>query len=122
MAASFNKIFGKESQPKSQDIDVLWQLIEQNYGRRVLPKLLSYINERQVHPARWIKAIQQTSVPMYFVNGVQDPISEQHMLDHYNQIIPNPRSTALYVGHYPQLEAPKLVLNLYRQFLNDLVL
>jgi pimeloyl-ACP methyl ester carboxylesterase len=120
LATSFSKIFGKDSQPKSQDIDLLWQLIEHNHGRRVLPKLLSYINERQVHSARWIKSMQQASVPLYFINGVQDPISGQHMLDHYKKIIPNPRTTALDVGHYPHLEAPQAVLDLYLQFLVSL--
>ena len=57
-----------------------------------------------------------TSVPLYFINGVHDPISGQHMLDHYIDIIPKPRTTALDVGHYPQLEAPQEVLALYQVF------
>lgn len=61
-----------------------------------------------------------TTAPLYFINGVHDPISGQHMLDHYIDIIPNPRTTALNVGHYPQLEAPQDVLSLYLDFLCEL--
>jgi pimeloyl-ACP methyl ester carboxylesterase len=61
-----------------------------------------------------------TTVPLYFINGTQDPISGQHMLDYYIDIIPNPRTTALDVGHYPQLEAPDEVLALYQDFLGDI--
>jgi pimeloyl-ACP methyl ester carboxylesterase len=116
----FNKIFAVNSQPCTHEIDILWQLIEHNNGQRVLPKLLSYIDERNQHGKRWIESMISTIVPLYFINGVHDPISGQHMLDHYIDIIPQPRSTALDVGHYPQLEAPEKVLSLYRIFLTEI--
>jgi pimeloyl-ACP methyl ester carboxylesterase len=116
----FNKIFAVNSQPSTHEIDILWQLIEHNNGQRVLPKLLSYIDERNQHGKRWIESMISTIVPLYFINGVHDPISGQHMLDHYIDIIPQPRSTALDVGHYPQLEAPEKVLSLYRIFLTEI--
>jgi pimeloyl-ACP methyl ester carboxylesterase len=117
----FNKIFGPKSQPSDYEIDTLWQLIEHNDGKRVLPKLLSYIDERSQHTKRWVQSMISTTVPLYFINGVQDPISGQHMLDYYIDIIPNARTTALDVGHYPQLEAPKEVLALYQSFLNQVI-
>lgn len=117
LTKSFTKIFGKETPPESQDIDILWKLLEHNNGMRVIPRLLSYIDERSVHSERWKKAMVETSIPLYFINGVQDPISGQHMLDYYRQIIPNPHTTALDVGHYPQIEAPQQVLNLFSDFL-----
>lgn len=116
----FNKIFAANSQPSTEDIDILWQLIAHNNGKRVLPKLLSYIDERHQHGKRWIASMISTTAPLYFINGVHDPISGQHMLDHYIDIIPNPRTTALNVGHYPQLEAPQDVLSLYLDFLCEL--
>lgn len=120
LAKSFQKIFGKYTQPKQQELDLLWQLIEFKKGKAVLPKILAYIDERKVHGERWKKAMIDTTIPMYFINGVQDPISGQHMLDYYIDIIPNPRTTALDVGHYPQLEAPETVLSLYVEFLESI--
>jgi pimeloyl-ACP methyl ester carboxylesterase len=86
----------------------------------VLPALLTYIDERGVNAQRWLGSMQKTGVPLYFINGVHDPISGQHMLDRYIEIIPNPRTSALNVGHYPQIEAPDQVLALYSQFLDDI--
>lgn len=120
LTTSFQKIFGKHTQAKQQELDLLWQLIEFNNGKKILPKILAYIDERKVHGERWKKAMIDTMIPMYFINGVQDPISGQHMLDHYIDIIPNPRTTALDVGHYPQLEAPEIVLSLYIEFLDSI--
>jgi pimeloyl-ACP methyl ester carboxylesterase len=117
----FNKIFAANSQPNKEEIDILWQLIEHNNGKRVLPKLLSYIDERSLHGNRWVSSMIATTVPMYFINGVHDPISGQHMLDHYIDIIPEARTTALDVGHYPQLEAPQEVLDLYEVFLSEII-
>ncbi|MFB1037507.1 MAG: alpha/beta hydrolase, partial [Sinobacterium sp.] len=68
-----------------------------------------------------VQSMISTVVPLYFINGVHDPISGQHMLDHYIEIIPNARTTALDVGHYPQLEAPQEVLTLYQEFLTEVI-
>lgn len=121
LARGFNKIFAANSQPKHHEIETLWQLIEHNKGKKVLPQLLSYIDERNQHGKRWVQSMISTKVPLYFINGVHDPISGQHMLDHYLDIIPSPRTTALAVGHYPQLEAPQDVLILYRDFLTEVI-
>ena len=121
LARGFNKIFAANSQPSADEINIFWQLIEHNKGKKVLPKLLSYIDERNQHGKRWVQSMISTVVPLYFINGVHDPISGQHMLDHYIDIMPNPRTTALDVGHYPQLEAPQEVLALYRDFLTDVI-
>jgi pimeloyl-ACP methyl ester carboxylesterase len=117
LSKSFSEIFGKDTPPEPQDIDILWKLLEHNKGMRVIPKLLTYIDERSVHGERWKKAMIETSIPLYFINGVQDPISGQHMLDYYREVIPNPQTAALNVGHYPQIEAPQQVLTLYNEFL-----
>ncbi|WP_293747030.1 alpha/beta hydrolase [uncultured Paraglaciecola sp.] len=121
LSKGFNKIFAKHSPPSALEIDTLWQLIEHNNGKKVLPKLLSYIDERSQHGQRWVESMISTSVPLYFINGIHDPISGQHMLDHYIDIIPKSKTTALDVGHYPQLEAPKEVLALYQTFLNEVI-
>jgi pimeloyl-ACP methyl ester carboxylesterase len=120
LSRGFNKIFAANSQPNEHEIDTLWQLLEHNNGKKVLPKLLSYIDERSQHGKRWVESMISNVVPLYFINGVHDPISGQHMLDHYIDIIPHPRTTALDVGHYPQLEAPEKVLSLYRTFLIEI--
>ena len=116
---SFLKIFGDKTPPSDHEIEVLWELMEYKNGTQVLHYLLSYIDERSVHRSRWVQAMQKTRVPLYFINGTQDPISGLHMLEQYRELIPKPRTTALDVGHYPQLEAPQLVLEAFRAFLEQ---
>ena len=116
---SFLKIFGDKTPPSNYEIEVLWELLEYKKGTQVLHDLLSYIDERSQHRTRWVQAMQQTRVPLHFINGVQDPISGLHMLEQYQELIPNPQTTALDVGHYPQLEAPNLVLDAYTTFIEQ---
>lgn len=114
---SFSKIFGAQTPPKNAEIDAIWALLEHNQGVRVLPAMLKYIDERRRHRDRWLLAMQQTSTPMQFINGVQDPISGKHMMERYKELIPQPQTHPLPVGHYPQLEAPQEVLSLVEDFL-----
>ena len=114
---SFYKIFGNNTPPMQQEIDITWQLLRHNDGHLVVPDLLRYIDERKAWGERWVSAMINSAIPLYFINGVQDPISGRHMLDHYIKVIPDAQTAVLDVGHYPQLEAPDEVLRIYREFL-----
>lgn len=114
----FTRIFASESPPKDAEIDAVWTLLCENDGRRVLPALLRYIDERPVHRDRWVAAMQETSTPLQFINGIEDPISGEHMLARYRELVPNPQTYPLALGHYPQLEGPDRVLALFEMILS----
>ncbi len=109
LAASFAKIFGPNTPPSAQLIDDLWQLLNTHDGRRVIPSLLRYLDERHQYAQRWRDALVMTHSQLAFINGVRDPISGQHMLDEFSRVVPHAKTFALDVGHYPQLEAPEAV-------------
>ena len=115
---SFYKIFGNNTPPMQPEIDMTWQLLQHNNGHLVIPDILRYIDERKAWSERWVSAMINAAIPLYFINGVQDPISGRHMLDHYIKVIPDAQTAVLDVGHYPQLEAPDEVLRIYRAFLS----
>ncbi|WP_371195855.1 alpha/beta fold hydrolase [Glaciecola sp. SC05] len=115
---SFIKIFGKQSPPAPHEIDTLWRLLKFKEGNLVLPSLLDYLDERVLYRDRWVKSMQSTKVPLAFVNGVQDPISGNHMLNRFKELLPDSAVQALEVGHYPQLEAKQAVTDLIRQFVS----
>jgi len=117
---SFNKIFGNNTPPMQQEIDMTWQLLKHNDGHLVVPDILRYIDERSKWGERWVEAMITSTVPLYFINGIQDPISGRHMLDRYIEVIPDAQTSLLDVGHYPQLEAPGEVLSIYRDFLHGI--
>ncbi|WJG08294.1 alpha/beta hydrolase [Aliiglaciecola sp. LCG003] len=117
---SFNNIFGKQTPLKAAEIDVLWQLLTHNNGIRILPAMLKYIDERKVNRDRWVEAMQLSKVPLHFINGVQDPISGQHMVERYQQLLDKADCACLPCGHYPHLEMPEKVLECYLTFRQSL--
>ena len=106
---SFSKIFGPNTPPSDTIIDDLWNLLLTHEGRRVIPDILGYIDERAVFAQRWQDALVNSKIPLAFINGVHDPISGQHMLDEFMRLLPEAKTFALDVGHYPQIEAPEKV-------------
>jgi pimeloyl-ACP methyl ester carboxylesterase len=88
-----------------------WQLLIRADGRRILPKLIRYMDERRRHRARWVGALQRTTVPVRVIDGLEDPISGAHMVARYRELILDPDVIGLPgVGHYPQVEAPEEVV------------
>jgi pimeloyl-ACP methyl ester carboxylesterase len=106
---SFKKIFGRDSQPSAEDIDVLWSLLQVHNGMKAMPSILAYIKERSVYRDQWVNAMEANQHKIGFVNGIQDPISGLHMLDQFKRLLPKAANMPLDVGHYPQIEAPELI-------------
>lgn len=110
LAKNFNAIFGPETPPSASEINQFWELIAYQQGQKNFHKLIRYITERRTFRARWVGALQNSPIPIRFVNGPEDPISGIHMAERYRAIIPNPDVVFLdNIGHYPQIEAPELV-------------
>lgn len=117
LAKNFKKVFGKHTQPTEKELDHFWSLISYNNGKLVIPKLIKYIKERNLHKARWFEALQDSSIPKRLINGGADPISGKHMAMHYKKVVPDADVIILdEIGHYPQTEAPDEVLKHYFEF------
>lgn len=114
---SFSAVFGSNTQPGVQDLSDFWHLITLNNGHRLAHRLLQYIPERRKNRERWLKAMQQTRIPMRLIDGVDDPVSGQHLLERYRELIPDADAIELDgIGHYPQVEAPGAVLAAFLDF------
>ena len=117
MASTFSRVFGANTQPSEQELDAFWTMIAANDGPAVMHRLIRYMAERPVHRERWVTAMQNTRVPLRVIDGAEDPISGAHMVERYRELIPNPDTVLLRgIGHYPQVEAPELVLDHYLAF------
>lgn len=114
---SFSSIFGRLSQPNSEELDEFWSLIETNHGQAVMHKLIGYMEERRRFRERWVGALVNAKIPLRHINGVDDPISGGHVADRYTELVPHPDVVRLEkVGHYPQVEAPALVYEALMEF------
>lgn len=111
------RVFGTDYPPTEEFITDSWQLLADNNGRAMIPNLIRYVTERKVNRERWVGAMQQASIPLRLINGVQDPVSGIHAAEHYQKIIPLPDVVLLEkAGHYPHVETPQLVLHAFLAF------
>ncbi|MGH8051368.1 MAG: alpha/beta fold hydrolase [Arenimonas sp.] len=114
---SFSAVFGSNTQPSAEDLSDFWHLIAINNGHRLAHRLLQYIPERRKNRERWLKAMQQTRIPMRLIDGMEDPVSGRHLLERYRELIPRADAIELDgIGHYPQVEAPGAVLAAFLDF------
>ncbi len=91
-----------------------------NDGVRVPPKLIGYMAERREHRERWVGALQNTTIPVRLIDGLEDPISGAHMVERYRELVPAADVVELSgVGHYPQVEAPQDVAEAAMTFRNS---
>lgn len=110
-------IFSKSTPPSKQVVDTLWELLIHKNGLAVMPKLISYIKQRQQNRERWVGAIINSNIPLTFIAGAEDPISGKHMIEHYKKLIPNARiQEFVELGHYPQVENPDAITQAYLNF------
>lgn len=117
---SFSAVFGASTQPSRAELDAFWSLVSAQQGQRISHLLIKYIDERRQHRSRWVGALQRSTLPQVFINGLDDPVSGAHMAQRYRALVPEPRVVELpEVGHYPQVEAPDQVLAAYLAFLGE---
>lgn len=117
LAKTFRRIFGPHTQPTEEEIDHFWSLIDNNDGKVVLPFLIRYMEERVQCRDRWVGALQKALLPMMLIDGAYDPISGAHLAAHYRKVVPHARVMELeQIGHYPQVEAPRRIVEIYREF------
>ena len=117
---SFSRVFGPDTKPGRDELQSFWNLINHNGGRHIFHNLITYMTDRKNNRQRWIDAIADFSGPVALINGSADPVSGAHMTDRYKELLGDPAYFKALpgIGHYPQVEAPDVVLAGYREFLN----
>ena len=106
--ASLAAVFGPDTQPKADEQDAFWDLIDFNDGRRVMPGLLQYLKERRRNRDRWVDALAGSPVPLMFIDGLLDPVSGAGMAEGWRRMVPQGELVELAgIGHYPQIEDPE---------------
>lgn len=116
LASAMRRIGGSRAPLSSAETDAFWDLLSRGHGQRAMPRLIRYIDERRARRARWVGALQRTTVPILLIAGMDDPISGAHMVARFRELVPTAPVVELPgVGHYPQLEAPAAVLDAARR-------
>ncbi len=113
-AGSFGRslaaVFGPDTRPTRQDLADYWTLMSRGQGQYLLHRHIHYIRERRSNRARWVGALEQSPVPIALIDGVHDPVSGAHMVEHFRRLLPGRPVVELPCGHFPQVEMPQEVL------------
>lgn len=114
-AKTFSALF--VTPPSADELHAFWTLASKNRGTLALQGLIRYMAERREQRERWVGAFLSTTIPLIVINGSQDPVSGAHLADRVLELRPQTKVVRLpNVGHYPQVEAPRDVLDAYFAF------
>ena len=105
---NMKNIWYDKSRISTEELQEMWQLLILGNGRKVLPKITQYINERYTYWYRWIGALKQTSLPVHIIWATEDPVAVKAIALKLHKEIPNSELHLLEkTGHYPMLERPE---------------
>lgn len=114
---SMKRVFGPRTPPSREELEGFWELFTRAQGRRALPRLIQYMDERRQNRPRWVGALERSTLPSAFICGALDPISGRHLAEYLKTALPAMRVRVLeQVGHYPQVEDAAAVLREYSAF------
>ena len=89
------------------ELNDLWELLILNDGKKVLPQITRYIDERYKNWDRWIGAWSSTRIPAHILWAINDPVAVPAIAKALFNDNPNAQITWLNnLGHYPMLEDP----------------
>lgn len=114
------EVFGVSTKPSKELLQQFWEVLNYNNGKSIAYLIGRLVFDKVNYQTRWITAMQQTEIPICFINGPADPNSGIHMVKRYDDLIPNPKVFLLTkdIGHWPQLEAPQQVIEAYKNFVS----
>ena len=76
------------------------------------------MTERAKYRERWLTPLQRMEQPFRFINGLADPVSGEHLVKRFRELIPEQRDIVELseIGHFPHLECPDAVAAAYLKF------
>ena len=104
---NMRNIWFDKSKVDQSELDNLWELLILNNGRKVLPQITRYIDERYKNWDRWVGAWSSTRIPTHILWAKNDPVAVPAIAHALFNDNPNAHLTWLNnLGHYPMLEDP----------------
>ncbi|UTW58413.1 alpha/beta hydrolase [Kordiimonas sp. SCSIO 12603] len=113
------EVFGKHTRPEGEFLKEFWPAIKGINGRASFSRRIRYMKERKENADRWVPALPEasTKIPMFLINGTDDPVSGAHAADGFEKLVPRAKVARLPgIGHFPQIEDPEAVCELVHKF------
>lgn len=117
-------LFGRHTQPDRSFLNDQWYALTFKKGKSISHRIGRLIFDKYNYQQRWIGAMQDTEIPLCFINGPADPNSGRAMAEQYTRLIPHPKVYLLpdHIGHWPHIEDPSAFVNAYfhfRKYVNE---
>ncbi len=115
---SLASIFGKNTQPTSDEMNEFIEVFKYNGGQKIAHKLIRYMTEREKHRERWVGALKQMKQPFRFINGSADKVSGAHLVKRFREVVPHQTDIIELpeIGHFPHFEVPEVLLSKFYEF------
>ncbi|HLM33847.1 MAG TPA: alpha/beta hydrolase [Gaiellaceae bacterium] len=108
----FGSIFSPDHPLTDAEAEDQWELIRAGGGRTLNHKTIAYMEERFKHAERWHGALREWKKPLAIAWGMLDPVATEAVLDALTALRPHAPVTRFEeLGHYPQIEDPRRVVN-----------
>ena len=86
-----------------------WNLLCHNGGKKNLPRITRYINQRYENYDRWIGALKATHIPIHLIWAENDPVAIIDMAPELKSLLSNSKLTTMpNCGHYPMIEQAEI--------------
>ena len=93
---------------EERELGEMWAQLVHRQGRRLLPRLIGYIDERYRFWNRWIGALRRLALPAHLLWGPRDPVAVMAIAQRLALEVPGAELETLEgLGHYPMLEDPE---------------
>ena len=103
----FGSIFSAEHPLSDEEAADQWSLVTNEGGERLGHRLISYMDERERHAARWYGALRDWPKPLHLAWAMADPVATENVLNAVLELRPQvPLTRFPELGHYPQIEDP----------------
>lgn len=120
---SVKSVFGPFTKPSEDFLELQWEIINYNDGKEITYRIGRLVFEKYKFLNRWVKSMQETSIPMCYICGPFDPNSGEHMAKRYDELIPKPKIYIQnrFIGHWPHIEDVKSFLDSFYNFQSNYV-
>ena len=111
--------YDKSIYPK-EEMQAHWDLLISGNGRRVLPRVTQYIDQRYANYDRWIGGLEKSNLPFHILWAENDPVAVVGMAHKLENLISTATLTLIErCGHYPMIEKEEVWLDHVLKFIQQ---
>jgi len=106
-SAQIRSVLGRSDAISYREIELMWYNLQHKGGIARTPKLIRYLNDREILQKRWLDCLSSINKSVHIVWGRLDAVAPAIIAELLHKEIKGSTLTWLELGHFPMLEDPK---------------